>query len=111
MPEPSSTHIRASPVDLMLEGRLGLQRLLEETNSESSRLHGELQNTISKLESCQAELVVAKNIAEEVSLLHTYQTSYSDPVKDRTKLALAQVELQQYRSDDSSAAKLVSRYM
>ena len=81
--------------DSLVEGKLGLQRLLaefstttENLQSELVRLHGELATSEAK---CEAERKSAE--------------------LNRGELAKAQYELQKLQLDDNTAAKIVSRYM
>ncbi|KAI0647507.1 hypothetical protein C8Q79DRAFT_959824 [Trametes meyenii] len=91
----SGTGSTVTLADNLSEGKLGLQRLLEEFNGQNERLEAE----ISKLHGDNAllykELEVARLAAE----------------RDRIELTKASHELDLYRADDNTAAKMVSRYM
>jgi predicted nucleic acid-binding Zn-ribbon protein len=93
--EPQISTLSYSPLRSMLEGRQGLQKLIEEMNTETNRLHAEMANLHVQLENLGTELY-SRQSAENA---------------DREKLAIAQVELMRYQADDTAAAKLVSRYM
>lgn len=82
-------------VDGLASARVGLQRLLEESNVDSEKLHGEISRLHGLFEASQASLE-----AERQTALDSQQ-----------KLAQAELELQRVRSDDKAAAKMVSRYM
>ncbi|KAI0797516.1 hypothetical protein C8Q75DRAFT_801457 [Abortiporus biennis] len=81
--------------DSLAEGRLGLQKLLEEFNAESERLKQEVSRLQLELEN------TSKVLESERKGAHM----------DRSKLATALVELDKYKVDDTTAAKMVSRYM
>lgn len=84
-----------TPLRSMLEGRQGLQKLVEEANTETGRLHAQ----IAKLHNEVDELRSALASQESVESL------------DRQKLAEVQTDMARYQADDTAAAKLVSRYM
>lgn len=88
----SSNH---SPSQNLETGRTGLNRLLSEFNSTTEALHQEISRLHSELEETKLNLDVERRANED----------------DRAKLALAIVELDQYKLDDKAAAKLVERYM
>ncbi|KAI0780468.1 hypothetical protein BD413DRAFT_463703 [Trametes elegans] len=79
----------------LAEGRSGLQRLLEEFNGQNERLEAEIAKLHGDNGLLYKELEVARLAAEH----------------DRAELAKAKHELDKYRADDSTAAKMVSRYM
>ena len=83
------------PSTVLERGRLGLQKLLEEFNHSNEALQTELAAAYSDLAESNRQLSIELRGGEE----------------DRTKLALARVELDQYQVDDKAASKLVSRYM
>jgi len=94
----SSTESVASkptPLNSMVEGRQGLQRLVQEMNTETTRLHEELQSLHAELESTKAELKASQSAGGD----------------ERSRLSTAQAELMHHQTDDTAAAKLVSRYM
>ena len=96
---PSATHQRngsvTSLVDNLAEGRLGLQKLLEEFNGRNERLQAEIAKLHGDNGLLYKELEVARQGAEH----------------DRAELAHALHELDKYRADDNTATKMVSRYM
>ena len=96
---PSATHQRngsvTSLVDNLTEGRLGLQKLLEEFNGRNERLQAEIAKLHGDNGLLYKELEVARQGAEH----------------DRAELAHALHELDKYRADDNTATKMVSRYM
>lgn len=77
------------------EAREGVRKILDETDRETNALHKEISSLHARIEDVEAQLVAVRQVGEE----------------DRDKLALARVELERYKADDNSAAKLVSRYM
>ncbi|KAF8630437.1 hypothetical protein AX17_005414 [Amanita inopinata Kibby_2008] len=86
---------RPSLAESIEEGKLGLQRLISEFAEESERLQeevGRLQNELA--------IAVARADAQEKTNQH-----------DRVELAKTQTELQKLKLDDSTATKMVSRYM
>ncbi|TFY77590.1 hypothetical protein EWM64_g6419 [Hericium alpestre] len=85
----------AALLDGLKDGKLGLQRLLEEFNAETERLEQEIGRL-------HAELAVVETKREA-------RTKAAE--QDRARLAEVQVELEKYRADDKSAAQMVSRYM
>jgi len=86
---------KPTPLNLMVEGRQGLQRLVQEMNAETTRLHEELQSLHAELESTKAELKASQSAGGD----------------ERSRLSAAQAELMRHQADDAAAAKLVSRYM
>ncbi|KAG6864679.1 hypothetical protein C0991_007921 [Blastosporella zonata] len=81
--------------DGLAEGKLGLQRLLAEFSTESTRLEKEILDA-------QGALAIAES-QRDSEKKHTEQC--------RVDLAHAQFELQQLKINDNAAAKMVSRYM
>ncbi|KAG8936161.1 hypothetical protein FRC02_004189 [Tulasnella sp. 418] len=97
-PPSSSSSIRRSSfgaVDHYEAGRAGLQRLLEEFNETTASLQQEIARLHHELEDREQALDIERTLGEE----------------DRTKLAFAMTELDQYKANDRSAANMVSRYM
>jgi hypothetical protein len=91
----SASTSTATLVDSLAEGKLGLQKLLEEFNTESSCLESELFRVHGQLSISETSLASeCKNAAQ-----------------DRAELAKALVELERLEIDDKTAAKMVSRYM
>ncbi|KAI0957902.1 hypothetical protein AcW1_006144 [Taiwanofungus camphoratus] len=82
-------------VDSLAEGKSGLQKLLEEFNSETERLGMEISILHREITQLSSQLEAERQRAES----------------DRTLLAQSMVDLEKYRMDDSTAAKMVSRYM
>ncbi|KAJ8480866.1 hypothetical protein ONZ51_g6372 [Trametes cubensis] len=82
-------------VDSLSEGKLGLQKLLEEFNGQNERLEAEIAKLHGDNGLLYKELEVARLGAEH----------------DRRELANAIQELDKYRADDNTATKMVSRYM
>lgn len=82
-------------VDSLAEGRYGLQKLLEEHNIETERLAQEKFKLQGEIVILSSNLEVERQGAEH----------------DREQLAIALHDLEKYRIDDSTAAKMVSRYM
>ncbi|KAI0672763.1 hypothetical protein C8Q78DRAFT_1186771 [Trametes maxima] len=82
-------------VDSLSEGKLGLQRLLEEFNGQNERLEAEISKLHGDSALLYKELEVARLAAEH----------------DRIELTKAFHELDIYRADDNTASKMVSRYM
>ncbi|OJT06112.1 hypothetical protein TRAPUB_3047 [Trametes pubescens] len=85
----------ATLVDSLAEGKSGLQRLLEEFNCDSERLEAEITKLQGDNGQLYKELEVARLAAEH----------------DRSELANIRHELDKYHADDTTAAKMVSRYM
>ncbi|KAI0689426.1 hypothetical protein BC835DRAFT_1418520 [Cytidiella melzeri] len=84
-----------TPASSFTEGKAGLQRLLSEFNKENERLAFELGKVRSESELVHAQLEAERQRSEA----------------DRESLAKIILELDQYRADDTTAAKMVSRYM
>ncbi|KAG8905962.1 hypothetical protein FRB99_007896 [Tulasnella sp. 403] len=87
--------LSSDPSAQLEASRTGLQRLLHDFNTTSETLQQEISRLHTEIEDLKHQLDVERRGSEE----------------DRTKLALAKVELDQYMADDRAAAKLVSRYM
>lgn len=85
----------AALVAALDEGKAGLQRLLQDSNQEATRLQQEISRLHVELETSQRELEATEK-------------SHKD---DRAALAKALVDLECIRLDDNTAAKMVSRYM
>lgn len=85
----------ATLVDSLSEGKSGLQKLLEEFNSETERLETEIINLQGQINQLQVQLTAESRRAED----------------DRVETAQAQFELEKHKIDDNTAAKMVSRYM
>lgn len=85
----------ATLAESLAEGKLGLQRLLEEFNGESERLASDISGLHAEIEDLTAQLQSERQSAEE----------------DRSQLASFIVELDKYKADDNTATKMVSRYM
>ena len=79
----------------LAEGKLGLQRLLEETNAETDRLSSEIRRLQVENESLKAQ-VEAEGQAAYVN---------------QKKAAERQIMLWSYEGNDWSASKMVARYM
>ncbi|KAG6835002.1 hypothetical protein H0H93_005677, partial [Arthromyces matolae] len=77
-------------VDGLAEGKVGLQRLLNESSVEIARLQGDLLKAQGLITSTKSKSVAQKN--------HVKQC--------RIELAQAQFELQQLKTDDNAAAKM-----
>ncbi|OCH93807.1 hypothetical protein OBBRIDRAFT_789844 [Obba rivulosa] len=85
----------ATLVDSLAEGRSGLQKLLEEFNSENERLGREIDRLHGELDLKAGELSAEQRRSD----------------LDRAKLAECQKRLAEYEANDNTAAKMVSRYM
>lgn len=82
-------------VDGLAEGKSGLRKLLEEFNDETEKLETEKERLHSEI----------------LLLLSQLENERKGAEQDRLRLAEALVELDKHRSDDNTAAKMVSRYM
>ncbi|KAH9930674.1 uncharacterized protein B0H18DRAFT_992985 [Fomitopsis serialis] len=82
-------------VDSLSEGKSGLQKLLGELNGEHEQLSAEISRLQGELGSLASELDVERNHG----------------LDDRAQLAQSLVDMERYRIDDNTAAKMVSRYM
>ncbi|KAF8310218.1 hypothetical protein DL93DRAFT_2084809 [Clavulina sp. PMI_390] len=91
----TTTSANADPLKSMLEGRHGLQQLVTDMSSETTRLHASLADLHAQLDSAKAEIEALSETGEH----------------DRQRLAETELELAKVRADDVGAAKLVSRYM
>lgn len=90
--------VTSSPAALregLAEGRAGLQRLFGEFNAEVDTLSSELSRIRAESEQLHATLEAEKQRSEA----------------DRESLAKVMLELDKYKADDSTAAKMVARYM
>lgn len=92
---PSSASSMSTLVDGLSEGRAGLHKLFGEFSVESERLQGEVARLHDELDVLRAKFDAEKKVSAH----------------DRVERAKAQVELEKLRLDDSTAAKMVSRYM
>ena len=79
----------------LAQGRIGLQKLVGEFSQETERLHGEIHNLQSELEHVKMQRESERKLAEQ----------------DRNALAHVQIKFDELTLDDSTAAKMVSRYM
>jgi hypothetical protein len=88
---------RSTPrlVDGLSEGKIGLQKLFSEFNSETTHLHSEIDRL-----TCDLAVSFTK-----------YDAQMKSAERDRDELAKAKFELEKLRMDDGTAAKMVSRYM
>ncbi|KAH8117277.1 hypothetical protein DFH11DRAFT_1687323 [Phellopilus nigrolimitatus] len=82
-------------LDGLTSARHGLQKLLQDSNIDSEKLHAEIGRLHGALEMLQANLDVERKAAMD----------------GRRQLAQAQLELHRLQTDDNAAAKMVSRYM
>ncbi|KAH9950225.1 hypothetical protein B0H21DRAFT_803077 [Amylocystis lapponica] len=82
-------------VDSLAEGKSGLKKLLDEFSGETLRLEAEISGLHAETTILSSDLDTERARAEH----------------DRTQLAQLQLELDKYRIDDNTAAKMVSRYM
>ncbi|KAF9792156.1 hypothetical protein BJ322DRAFT_998121 [Thelephora terrestris] len=79
----------------LAQGKIGLQKLISEFNQETENLHAEIHDLQSELELVKAQQESERKLAEQ----------------DRRELARVQTEFDKLSLDDSTAAKMVSRYM
>ena len=79
----------------LAQGKIGLQKLLGEFGQETERLHAEIHDLQSELEVVKAQQDSERELAAQ----------------DRQALAYFQTEFEKLKLDDSTAAKMVSRYM
>ena len=84
-----------SSIDGLQNARLGLDKLLRDSNADSEKLHAE----IAQLHETQEKLQLQLNAEKEAG----------DGLK--RELAEAKLTLQKLERDDKAAAKMVSRYM
>ncbi len=87
--------LQSTPAANLAEGKLGLQRLLNEFNVENERVVSDLHQARSENDLLRAQLDAERQRSEA----------------DRESLAQIILELDRYKADDSTAAKMVSRYM
>ena len=79
----------------LVQGKTGLQKLVGEFSEETEKLHAEICDLQSELEFVKTQLESEYKLAEQ----------------DRHALAHVQTEFDKLNLDDSTAAKMVSRYM
>lgn len=79
----------------LAQGKIGLQNLISEFSQKTEKLHAEIHNLRSELELVKAQRESERKLAEQ----------------DRQALARVQTEFDKLSLDDSTAAKMVSRYM
>lgn len=79
----------------LAQGKIGLQKLIGEFSQEAERLHGEIYDLQSELELVKTQQESERKLAEQ----------------DRHAFAHVQAEFDKLNLDDSTAAKMVSRYM
>ncbi|KAI0723788.1 hypothetical protein C8T65DRAFT_564206 [Cerioporus squamosus] len=91
----SSSGSATTLAESLAEGKLGLRRLLEEFNGRNERIQSDVAKLHGDNGLLYKELEVARQSADH----------------DREELAKALHELDKYRADDNTAAKMVSRYM
>ncbi|CAL1705378.1 unnamed protein product [Somion occarium] len=82
-------------VESLAEGKSGLQRLLDEFNGESEKLATEVHRLQGNIESLTTTLDGEREGSQDI----------------RSQLSDALVQLDKYKADDNTAAKMVSRYM
>ncbi|KAJ3521556.1 hypothetical protein NM688_g9001 [Phlebia brevispora] len=91
----SSSDLNVTPLESLAEGKSGLQKLLNEFNSETERLSLEVNRLQAENELLKVKLDAERRIAET----------------DRQRFSETTLELDRYKADDDTAAKMVSRYM
>lgn len=79
----------------LAQGKIGLQKLIGEFSQETERLHAEIHNLQSQLELVRVQQESERKLAEQ----------------GRHALVHAQTQFDKLNLDDSTAAKMVSRYM
>lgn len=79
----------------LAQGKIGLQKLLGELSQETERLHAEIYDLQSELEVVKIQQESERKLSEQ----------------ERHALARVQTEFDKLNLDDSTAAKMVSRYM
>ena len=79
----------------LAQGKIGLQKLIGEFSEETEKLHGKIYDLQSELELVKTQLESEHKLTEQ----------------DRHTLARVQTEFDKLNLDDSTAAKMVSRYM
>jgi hypothetical protein len=97
-PEPSSPKyatLVSTPLGTLSENRAGFKAVLLDFNNEVERLQAELSRLTVELGLREAELEAEKAVGDGL----------------RDDLARSKVQLEQYKADDTTASKLVSRYM
>lgn len=91
----NDTQAPPTPAESLAEGKTGLQRLLSEFNGESEKQASELHRLQGEIDLLTATLDVERLASGEL----------------RTQLADALVQMDKYKADDTTATKMVSRYM
>ncbi|KAI0345392.1 hypothetical protein BDW22DRAFT_1029908 [Trametopsis cervina] len=86
---------QSTPVGSLAEGKLGLQKLFMEFSGENEQLASELSKSQSEVTLLREQLNAEQQRSEA----------------DRESLGKMIVELDKYKADDNTAAKMVSRYM
>ena len=81
--------------EVLQDGRGSVHKLVEEFTAESEALEAEIARLHAQLEVIERERDVERKVADY----------------DRTELARARAELEKLKIDDTTAAKMVSRYM
>lgn len=94
-PGQPSASPNATPAESLAEDRIGLQRLLGEFNIETERLSLEINRLQSENDTLKVKL----------------ESERATAVANHSRFAETTLELDRYKSDDSTAAKMVSRYM
>lgn len=79
----------------LAQGKIGLQKLIGEFSQETEKLHAEIHDLQSELEVVKTQQESERRLAEH----------------DRQALARVQTEFDKLNLDDTTAAKMVSRYM
>ncbi|KAF7793199.1 hypothetical protein EIP86_004308 [Pleurotus ostreatoroseus] len=90
-----SSASNVTPAASFSEDRAGLHRLLEEFNAEKERLSLEINRLQHENESFRA----------------TLESERTSALAERDRFAETALELDRYKADDNTAAKMVSRYM
>lgn len=83
------------PLRSLVENRASLQRLLHEFNAESANLQAEITQLHGELTEIQTDLASERTVSS----------------LDRQKLAEALTQLELHKVDDTTASRIVSRYM
>lgn len=91
----STSTKQPSPSTSLFEGKSGLQKLLGEFNEENEQIASELSKVREENELLRVQLEAERQRSEA----------------DRESLAKIILQLDQHRADDTTAAKMVSRYM
>ncbi|KAF8516934.1 hypothetical protein BU17DRAFT_92308 [Hysterangium stoloniferum] len=84
-----------TPVDSLTQNRTSLQRLLYEFNAETANLQSEITRLHGEISAVQITLDAEREVSRS----------------EREKLSEALATNERYRTDDTSAGKMVSRYM